>query len=90
MKCTLAALVTVKTMMAVLLVAVTLAAPAHADPLRCKDAPVAMGPFPTTAHICDNGNGTVTSCYTSALPVAGGQCHDWPSSSLPPGFWDNP
>lgn len=56
---------------------------------RCKDAPVNLGPFPTTAHVCDNGDGTVTSCWASVLPMSGGSCRDWPESSLPPGFWNS-
>jgi hypothetical protein len=63
-------------------------AAAHADQ-RCKDAPIVMGPFTQNAHVCDNGNGTVTSCYSGALVQFGGNCRDWPESSLPPGFWNN-
>ncbi|UQX09652.1 hypothetical protein [Candidatus Mycobacterium methanotrophicum] len=66
---------------------------AHADPAapqRCKDAPIQTGPFTTNSRICDNGNGTVTSCYSGPLPMFGPPCRDWPASTLPPGFWDQP
>jgi hypothetical protein len=63
---------------------------AHAAPGQCKDAPIPMGPFGMTAHVCDNGNGTVTSCYSGNLPMFGGNCKDWPESSLPPNFWNTP
>jgi hypothetical protein len=67
--------------------AVSLPVTAHADQ-RCKDAPMEIGPFGGTAHVCDNGNGTVTSCYSTALPMFGGNCRNWPESTLPPGFWN--
>jgi hypothetical protein len=58
---------------------------AHADPVRCRDLPGTFG----TSHVCQNADGSVTNCISSALPIVGPPCQPV-YAALAPGFWDQP
>jgi hypothetical protein len=56
---------------------------AHADPVRCRDLPGTFG----TSHVCQNADGGVTNCISSALPIVGSNCQPV-YTQLTPGFFD--
>ena len=70
----------------------TLAAPAHADPVKCKD----VGSFVAHNHVCLNSDGSATSC-TVAGPVPqivlGAPCQTFTPDQVrqqePPSFWND-
>jgi hypothetical protein len=79
-----------KTVVATLLamLAIGLGMPlAHADPLRCKDVPAVFG---EVTHVCQEPDGTITSCAVGPLPVMGPPCKQFPASALRPDFWSQP